>query len=115
MKKICIQKIGALLSPMISTFITTGLTYGLMSNIFIYLEDHYVALINPGSLVSTCVYIAIFIPLFYIIDPIINVLFGNKYAESKVSNNSPDKNTAPLTHDDYTIAAIISRLKKENG
>jgi hypothetical protein len=42
------------------------------------------------------------------------MLFGNKYAESKGSNNHFDKDMPPLTHDDYTIAAIISRLKKEH-
>ena len=114
MIKINMQKIGVLLSPMISTFIATVLTYGLVPNIYIYLEDHYVALINPGALISAGVHTAVFIPLFYITDPIINILFGNKNAESKGSNNSSDKNIAPLTHDDYTIASIISRLKKEH-
>ena len=114
MKKINIQKIGALLSPMISAFIATVLTNGLVSNIYIYLEDHYVSLINPGVLVSAGIHTAIFIPLFYITVPLINVLFGNKYAESRGLNNRSDKDMPPLTHDDYTIAAIISRLKKEH-
>jgi hypothetical protein len=73
-----------------------------------------VSLINPGVLASVGVHTAIFIPLFYITVPFINMLFGNKYAESKGSNNHFDKDMPPLTHDDYTIAAIISRLKKEH-
>jgi ABC-type Fe3+-siderophore transport system permease subunit len=107
------QKIAALLSPMVSTFIATGLTYGLVSNIFIYLEDYY-AFINPGALILACVYAAIFTPLLYITDPIIKVLFGDKYAVSQGLNNSSDKETAQLTHEDYTIGAIISRLRKES-
>jgi hypothetical protein len=113
LKNINMQKIAALLSPMVSTFIATGLTYGLVSNIFIYLEVHY-AFINPGTLISACVYAAIFTPLLYITDPIIKVFFGDKYAVSKGLNNSSDKDTAPLTHEDYTIGAIINRLKKES-
>jgi mannitol-specific phosphotransferase system IIBC component len=112
-KNISIQKIGAWLSPMISTLIATGLTYGLVSKIFIYLEVNYEALINPSALMSACVYTAIFTILLYITAPLIDTLFGNKYAESKGSNNSPDKDTARLTHEDYTIAAIINRLTKE--
>jgi hypothetical protein len=112
-KNISMQKVGALLSPMISTLIATGLTYGLVSKIFIYLEDHYEALINPDALISACVYTAVFTLLLYITAPIVDVLFGNKYAELKGSKNCPDKDTDPLTHEDYTVAAIINRLTKE--
>jgi hypothetical protein len=114
-KSISLQKIAAWLSPMISTFIATGLTYGLVSKIFIYLEDHYEALINPDALISACVYTAVFTPLLYITAPVIDRLLGNKYAMSKGLSNGPDKDKAPLTHEDYTIAAIINRLRKENG
>jgi hypothetical protein len=115
LKSISIQKIAAWLSPMISAFIATGLTYGLVSNIFIYLEDHYEALIHPNALISACVYTAVFTPFLYITAPIIDTLLGNKYAMTKGLSNGPDKDKAPLTHEDYTIAAIINRLRKENG
>jgi hypothetical protein len=64
------------ISSMMSAFLATALAYSLMAKVNVYLEDHYVEFINPGILVSTCMYTALFVPLHYIIEPTIQWLLN---------------------------------------
>jgi hypothetical protein len=73
------------ISSMLSAFLATALAYSLMAKVNVYLEDHYVEFINPGTLVTACMYTALFVPLHYIIEP----TCAHKFITYWPSSNEP--------------------------
>ncbi|WP_445945583.1 hypothetical protein [Shewanella sp.] len=118
------QRIRSLLATVMSAFLATGLTYGFITEIKVFLtnisaaspEAYYGAFIQSYLLESSTFYAMIAIALFsvfsMIITPIINQLFAIPSVETKPFHNRAAQDIPPLTHEDYTLEAIMNRLRK---